>query len=382
MKGGIMIDLYSVLKDAAEKKAIPRIVAHNRIDGPGSSLDLKEFQQCFWNNLRKEEVENEDKAAKWSKNMPRTVGISINLGCVAEAYPLEDGKIGVESHDYGTELIKDPGEIPYDRKYWLLKTLELFNVKGVRVVLHNLIPGIRSSGLGGSATATTAVCLLANKLTGEPFTEPQIVAIASSIEQDMGISITGTQEQSCVVYGGIRDYVWFPWGIPGKEGGYGSSIRYTLLSKKDYLKIENRLSIFHSGKHRMSSDVNAIWRSKLRTHEGLKLHGKKLSLAYEYREGLRTQNWERVNNSIKEYRIVRTQLCSDYMCDVCWEIQGQCERFGAESFPLGAGGGGALMIFCPDPSALNELTSLLEAAYRKIDFNICTNGHEFINIPC
>lgn len=376
-----MKDLYPILKELEKKQVVPRLTAYNRIDGPGSSLDLREFQQCLWLDTGKIIEESDDLSRSWSKVLPRTVGISINLGCVAEAYPLENGKIGVESHDYGTEHIFKPGEIPYRQEYWLVKALELFGLKGVKIVLHNLVPGIQSSGLGGSATAITAVCLLANKLADNLFSPDQIIAMASILEQDMGISITGTQEQSNVVYGGVKDYIWFPWGIPGESGSYGSSIRDVLLDEKDYFELENRMKLYHSGKPRASTDVNKVWRNKLKTTDGLMLHRKKLGIAYEYREGIRLKDWDRVNRSIKEYRQLRITLCKEYMSDTCWEIQGQCERFSAESFPLGAGGGGVVLVFCPYPEEFQNLQLTLDKAYRKINFNICSSGHSFKSIP-
>ena len=376
-----MKDIYPVLKELEKKQVVPRLTAYNRIDGPGSSLDLREFQQCFWHDTGKVFEESDDIARYWSKTLPRTVGISINLGCVAEAYPLEDGKIGVESHDYGTEHILKPGEVPYRQEYWLIKALELFGLKGVKIVLHNLLPGIQSAGLGGSATATTAVCLLANKLADDLFSPEQIIAMASILEQDMGISITGTQEQSSVVYGGVTDYIWFPWGIPGQSGSYGSSIRDVLLDEKDYFELETRMSLYHSGKPRASTDVNKIWRKALTTSEGLMLHRNKLGIAYEYREGIRLKDWDKVNHSIKNYRQLRITLCKEYMSDTCWDIQGQCEGFGAESFPLGAGGGGVVLVFCADPENLKKLQSILDNAYRKFYYKICFSGHVFENIP-
>lgn len=376
-----VVDLFPILSEMKAQNKVPQLIAYNRIDGPGSSLDMREFQQCLWTNEATNYKTNTDHTKLWSAQMPRTVGISINLGCIAEALPLADGKIGIISHEYGTEHIMKPGEIPYHSKFWLLKAIELFGIKGIKIVLHNHIAGIQSSGLGGSATATTAVCLLANKLAGDPFSKEQIVTIAATIEQDMGISITGTQEQSCVVYGGVTDYVWFPWGLPGKDGGYGTSVRETLVQEPDYTEIEHRMAIFHSGVPRSSSDVNQIWRKKLKTHSGLKLHKKKLLHAYNYREALRNKDWEGVSSSIKEYRQIRIELCKEYMCEACWDIQGQCERFGAESFPLGAGGGGAVLVYCSDPERFLETQRNLSQAYRKIDYSIKPYGHEFKNIP-
>lgn len=375
------MDLYPVLKELELNRKIPRLLAYNRIDGPGSSLDLREFQQCFWTLGNGPDPDDSDPSWTWSKSLPRTVGISIDLGCVVEAHPLADGEIGIASIDYGTDLKETPGKIPYRSDNWLLKALEIFNLTGVRFVLHNLIPGIRSSGLGGSATATTAVCLFANKLAGDPFSADQIVAMAAMLEQDMGISLTGTQEQSCVLYGGVTDFVWYPWGIPGQPGSFGSSRRAALLEEEDYGQLETRMGLYHSGQQRDSSFVNEVWRKKLRSLEGLMLHRSKLTIAYDYREGIRTKDWEQMRHAIREYRSTRQQLCEAYMCESCWDVQGQCERFDAESFPLGAGGGGAIMVFCPDPDKLNALHEVLEKAYRRIDFRICSTGHVFNNLP-
>jgi hypothetical protein len=96
------------------------------------------------------------------------------------------------------------------------------------------------------------------------FNRPQLVALASRMEQDLGVSITGTQEQSNVVFGGVTDYVWFPWGLPGRaESGYGRSLRYELIPEKDYPELEQRMAIFHTGHTRASTDVNAVWTKKL-----------------------------------------------------------------------------------------------------------------------
>jgi len=376
-----MINLYSKLKALEESKQFPTITAYNRIDGPGSSLDLREFQEAFWRLPDGVMPENEEEFARWSKGLPRTVGITIDTGCRVTARALEPGRIGIVSDDYGYHEEMAAGHVPFRKELWLLRILDIFGLSGVQMILHNLMPGIKSSGLGGSATATTAVCLMANKLAGARFTGEQIVAIASLIEQDIGISITGTQEQSNVIYGGVTDYVWFPWGMPGEGSSYGTSIRRTLLEEADYPELASRIRIYHSGRERASSDVNSVWRRRLSDAEGFDLHLKQLDTAHEFREGLRTKDWVRVCDSIRQYRLVRVKLCSDYMTSECWDIQGQCENYEAECFPLGAGGGGAVLICSASPERLNQLDQVLEAVYRRINFNLRFRGHEFDGIP-
>jgi D-glycero-alpha-D-manno-heptose-7-phosphate kinase len=376
-----MFDLSSLLTELNRDGRLPRITAYNRIDGPGSSLDLREFQEAFWRLPDGPPPEDDDEFAVWSKDLPRTIGITINIGTVVEAHPLERGNIGVLSMSYGVQETAKAGHVPYRKEYWLLRILDLFGLSGVQFRLHNLVPRVKSSGLGGSAAATTAVCLLANKLSRARFSEEQIIAIASLIEQDMGVSITGTQEQSNVVFGGVTDYVWFPWGMPGGCGGYGTSLRRTLLQETDYPELSARIRVYHSGTERASTDVNAVWRLRLSDLEGYDLHLRKLGVAYEFREGLRKKDWSRVCKAIREYAQTRVKLCPDYMTSECWDIQGYCEDHDAESFPLGAGGGGAVLIFAPSPERLAELDKVLTQAYRRIDFNLRTKGHDFENLP-
>lgn len=380
IEGSMTIELGEALKRASAHFTPPTVVAYNRIDGPGSSLDLREFQQALWALPAKSSC-SPDPSAEWTRTLPRTVGITIDTGTRIQAMPLQRGLIGVRSIEYGTEVIAKPGEVVPVKENWLVKILDIFRLSGVMFVLQNLHAGIQSAGLGGSATATTGVCILANELAGRPFSAIQLISLASRLEQDFGVSITGTQEQSNVVFGGVVDYVWFPWGLPGSpESGYGSSLRFELLVPDEYHELESRLAIFHSGHTRPSADVNAVWRSALYNSEGYDLHSRKLELAYLFREGLRLHNWSQVFESIETYREIRTRLCPAYM-DGSTEILGRSEALGCTAFPLGAGGGGGVLVFAPDPAGLQSLKQDLRPVYREIQFRIRAKGHDLINLP-
>ena len=372
------IQLCDFLKNALKENALPKVIAYNRIDGPGSSLDLNEFQQTFWK--LPDILKKDDPTRKWTENLPRTVGITIDTGTEIEAHPFDPDLIGVKSVEYKTEVTGRPGEIVPISENWLLKIIEIFNLKGVMFVLKNLREGIHSSGLGGSSTATIGVCILANELVGRPFSKTQLISLASRIEQGLGLSITGTQEQSNVLYGGVTDYVWFPWGQPGHPGtGYGESLRYELLPPVDYKLLEKRMAIFHSGHHRQSADVNISWMKALLTEKGYKLHSQKLKVAYAYREGLRLQKWDHVFDSIEKYRKIRIKLSEGYM-ESSWDILERAHSFNCTAFPLGAGGGGGVLLFSPDQDSLEKLREDLKGIYREIPFKIRSKGHEISNL--
>lgn len=375
------INLYEFLRNAVDKHKLPAVVAYNRIDGPGSSLDLRSFQQALWRLPRIPHDYQKDPSMKWSRHMPRTIGITINTGTKVEAYPLEPNKIGVRSIEYGTEVIGRPGEIIPSIENWLLKIIDIFSLSGVMFVLHNLRTGTHSAGLGGSATATTGVCILANELAGKPFSSTQLVSMASYMEHDLGVSITGTQEQANVLYGGIVDYIWCPWGIPGQPNtGFGSSIRTELLSPKYYKECEKRMAVYHTGKMRASTDVNAVWSNALMSLAGYAIHAKKPEIAYEFREGIRLQQWDRVSDSIDDYRKIRTNLCADYLAGA-HEIIGHAEVAGCAAFPLGAGGGGGVFVFGTKPESLMTFREEMKGVYREIPMIIKSTGHDLINLP-
>jgi D-glycero-alpha-D-manno-heptose-7-phosphate kinase len=373
------MNLTNILEKTEKTDKNPSIIAYNRIDGPGSSLDLREWQMSLWNACYLKEINGNDKSMYWSRYLPRTVGITIDIGTLIEAHPIEKGKIGVESVDYKSKHIHEKGKIPPIKEYWLNKIIELFGIDGVLFKLQNLNPELKSAGLGGSATATIGVAILANELSGRVFNKEQIVGMSSMIEQDFGVSITGTQEQSNVIFGGVTDYLWFPWGKPGNEGFYGSSIRTPLLDKKQYPELEDRIAIYFLGE-RSSVDVNSEWRRKLQTEQGFKLHSKKPELAYNFREAIRNQDWQAAKQAIKAYQEIRTELCSDYM-NGTKEIENICQRYGAVSFPLGAGGGGSIMIFSPEKQKLKKLKKQEEISKNlEIEYKILERGHELRNI--
>lgn len=373
-----MVQLHDYLETAQKKKALPSVTAYNRIDGPGSSLDLREFQEAFW-KLPKIPL-NDDPSRRWSENLPRTVGITIDTGTKIKAHPYDPELICVESFEYKTEVFGRPGEIVPVKENWLLKILEIFDLNGVKFILKNLKEGIQSSGLGGSSTAAIGVCILANELAGRPFNQVQLISMASRIEQDLGVSITGTQEQSNVIFGGVKDYVWFPWGVPNMDGpSYGQSLRYELLKPEDYHLLEDRIAVFHSGHPRDSCDVNSVWENLLKTRKGYKLHSKKMKVAYKFREGLRLKKWGHVLESMEEYRRIRENLCTSYMkgSNDLWERARSCN---SSIFPLGAGGGGAVFLFSPDKESMDMLRDDLKDIYTEIPSQIRARGHEIENI--
>jgi hypothetical protein len=271
--------LHKTLKDAKKAGKLPAVIAYNPIDGPGSTLDLREFQQTFCSLPKIPKFPEADPVAAWTRQLPRTIGITINVGTRGEARPFKPGFVAARSYDFKWQVSGQSGLIPATKQNWLLKIMDLFGLSGVEFALRNTHLGLASSSLGGSATATTDVCLLANELAGRPFRPTQLVALASRMEQDLGVTITG-QEQFNVAFGGVTYYVWLPWGLPARaDSCYGCSLRYEPIPEKDYPELEQRTAIFHTGHTRASTDMNAVWTKKLATKSSHALHQRKREVA-------------------------------------------------------------------------------------------------------
>jgi len=372
------LTLHEKLVLAKEQGKLPKLTVFNRIDGPGSSLDLPIFQQSFWRLTTVPQDPLADPEMDWSKGLPRTIGISINVGTMIEASPIEPGKLGVESFDYGFSYIYDKDAIPPTKENWLLRIMDAFNLDGVKFIIKNKFPELKSAGLGGSAAVTVGVALLANKLSGNKLSNNQIIGMAAVMENNLGVSITGTQEQSCAVYGGIRDFVWFPWGIPGQGNFYGTSIQQELIKPADYAEVRKRMDIYFTVE-RHSSDVNAKWYEELKKVTGFKLHKQKCMLAYEFRESLRKKDWNNLGKPIEAYRKIRTQLCSNYMSEMHKEFMHLAEQQGCICFPLGAGGG-SILAYSENPENLIKLRKVLPSTFRYIDYTISEKGHIIENL--
>jgi D-glycero-alpha-D-manno-heptose-7-phosphate kinase len=176
------LELRDRLQAAQDRGEPPTIIARHRIDGPGSTLDMREFQQGLWRPPVWPDDPNSDPSAAWSAELPRTICLTIDTGTRVDAHPYQAGMIAVQSSEYGTEVVARSGQVAATQENWLVKTIDAFGLSGLAFHLHSLRPGLLSAGLRGSATAMTAVCLLANRLAGDPMDGHQIVGLASRLE--------------------------------------------------------------------------------------------------------------------------------------------------------------------------------------------------------
>ncbi|MCX5748653.1 MAG: GHMP kinase [Candidatus Saganbacteria bacterium] len=375
--------VHNRLADAEKRGKLPSVTGFHRIDGPGSGLNMPLVQRTYFSFREVPGRLDRDPSWKWSKGLPRTVDFTINTGTKITAYPFKPGKLAIESMDYPDlrHVEGKTGQIPPVKRNWLLKIMETFGLNGVMMTIENTDERTMSGGLGGSATVSTSVAILAAHLAGIALSKAQTVSLASVYENDLGVSLTGTQEQWNVVRGGIADHVWFPFGRPGLGTGYGDAVVRTLLQPAQYGDVRPHMALIHSGRMHASKAVNREWLRKIKTAAGYRDYAGLLPLAYDFAEAVRTRDWGKASELIEKYRAIRTTLCREYMSGSEWLYE-IASRNKTVIFPLGAGGGGVCLNFGETPGAVESTVAEVRAIDpgRIIDFDLREKGHILENV--
>jgi D-glycero-alpha-D-manno-heptose-7-phosphate kinase len=63
-----------------------------------------------------------------------------------------------------------------------------------------------------------------------------------------------------------------------------------------------------------------------------------------------------------------------------WDLLERAKSCNSTVFPLGAGGGGGVLLFSPNPESLDKLREDLAGVYNEIPFKIRSGGHEISNV--
>ena len=99
-----MSNLYKKLLDAKKRYALPTVIAYNRIDGPGSSLDLREFQQTFWTLKPMPHDFYSDPSMKWTEKFPVW---NLPYNNLIYWYPTHDTFHATQIRNMGIKKYKD-----------------------------------------------------------------------------------------------------------------------------------------------------------------------------------------------------------------------------------------------------------------------------------
>ena len=317
-------EVRALLQRARDEGVELSVVGHLRgVDGPGSSLDLPEFQ-----------VKLTPKDVNSLQNIPSTPTIASEFS-VKIRFELADNPDVIEyvAPDYGipidkpykiTGLIepnKETGKIPQgDAPAFIFRNI--FGLKGVRIICEEVSPLALAGGMESSNVFNVALISAASMLSGANLSLADIFNLAVKLENDEFNGLTGGQGHLCCMIGGAYRHVWLSGmkGIDGRLTNPYAALTMPLLEKKGLGGIEEHMMLVQAGKEyengkpttgRTATLINWMWTDLLRDNDkiGVPLHQEKLGLADKYTRAMQASDFKTMAGCIHRYVEIRDQLC-------------------------------------------------------------------------
>lgn len=242
--------------------------------------------------------------------------------------------------------------------------------KGIEIVYMADIP-LGSVGVGLASSSSLAVGVL-NALyafLGKHVSAERLAREACQIEIDQLKNPIGKQDQYAVAYGGLN-YYQFNYD--------GSVFMDPLICKKNTrLELESHLLFFYTGTARQSSAIlqeqNENIMAKQQTLDQL------VEIAYEARTLLENNDISSVGYLLNKSWCLKRQLASKVSNLEIDEMYAKAMAGGAVGGKiLGAGGGGFLMLFVPDPFKQSVRNAL--AGYKEVLVSFEPQGSKIIYV--
>ncbi|HEX6123141.1 MAG TPA: hypothetical protein VFY89_08270, partial [Ktedonobacterales bacterium] len=283
----------------------------------------------------------------------------------------DSGRAGVQlsSSDYATLYYHAPGEeMAWDGDLRLPRAiLHHFGINtGVEVFLACQVPP--GTGLGSSSAAAVALVKGLSTLTGRPLSTLELAEEACAIEiEKLGMPI-GKQDQYFAAFGGLNAITFSAAGCAPRPLRVTEATRRTL---------EANLMLFFTGTAHTSTHILAAQReATARQRSGVieALHHIK-GLAERAIVALEGDQPDRIGELLHENWIQKKRLASGITNAAIDEDYSEALAQGALGGKItGAGGGGFLMLYCPQERQ-ERVTKALEArGLRRMDFGFDTEG--------
>jgi 4-alpha-glucanotransferase len=324
-------------------KNIPRgtklfIKGHLRgVDGPGSSLDLPEFQIKLTprGNILIEQVPSTP-----------TLASEFSVTVQFELLPDDNDRDVIEyiAPDYGItqktpyrvkggiKLNPATKDTPWettpngqkDGPAFIFRNI--FGLGGMRIICADTDAMALAGGMESSNVFNVALIAAASMLSGASLSQADVFSLAVKLENNEFKGLTGGQGHLCCMLGGAYRHLW----LSGMTDNAGEPVNpYAALSvpflTDDQLNaIEDHMFLVQAGKEfengqpkvkRTASLINYMWTDLLRYNdaEGVKLHQQKIALSGQYTKALQEGKFEDAVTAVNRYVDIRDELCRRWM---------------------------------------------------------------------
>jgi D-glycero-alpha-D-manno-heptose-7-phosphate kinase len=238
---------------------------------------------------------------------------------------------------------------------------------GVEITTMGDIP-TEGSGLGSSSTVTVGALHAMHSFKRELVLEEQLAREACKIEREILGSPIGVQDQYIAAYGGLR-FIEF------KTGGdivVGPNIRLDPITAR---RLNDNLLLFYTGKTRKADNILAEQKTNIKSR--LSVLAEMKQLAYEAYEQLKCGNVDAVGELLDESWQLKKGLASQISSGDIDDMYSTARRAGAAGGKItGAGGGGFLLLYCPNGSQEKVRAAL--GQLQELPFNLGKDGTKVI----
>lgn len=321
-------EVIALLQRAKELSIELSITGHLRgIDGPGSSLDLPEFQRGL-TPIKKNSFEQIPSTPTIASEFFTTVKFELaddsqNIVYVAPDYGIFEENPMVFSGDVRLEEI-DPKKRQRYAPGFIFRNL--FGLKGIKITLEGISPMALAGGMESSNVFNTALIAAASMLSGVDLSQAEIFSLAVKMENDEFVGLTGGQGHLATLLGGAYQHIWLS-GIKDDSGhpvNPYSAISVPLVGEDGLGAIEEHVMLVQAGKEyvdgeakigRTASSINFMWMDLLRDQDpvGLRLHKEKITLTAEYVRALREKDFDKAAQTVIRYVEIREQLIKRWL---------------------------------------------------------------------
>ena len=253
-----------------------------------------------------------------------------------------------------TEVVKDPDQIEHRIFRQVLKD---FGTKGVEITSMADIPA--GTGLGSSSAFTVALLKLLYTYNEKFASTYKIAKEACDVEINQLGNPIGKQDQFASAFGGLRYYEFRPDGFVKTEP--------IVMRSSSFRKLEDSIMMFYTG---ALHDANQILKeqSKALASQNEKINAtiKLCEMTRELKKSFEENDIDALGTTLARSWEIKKSLASGIsnpLIDNCYERGMKAGASGGKL--LGAGGGGFLLFYVPEPEkkqavreALHDLIEL------------------------
>jgi D-glycero-alpha-D-manno-heptose-7-phosphate kinase len=250
------------------------------------------------------------------------------------------------------EEVDDPAQV----RHPILREALAHHWSGGPVELASVADAPPGTGLGSSGAYAVCAIKALRLLAGVELSPAELAEEASHLEIELLGRSIGKQDQYAASFGGARTYTFLP----------DDSVEVRELELNDHVRraLRDDFLLFFTGRERSASDILGAGQD----HRAL---DRLRTLAHETAAALEAGDLDRCGDLMQEHWEAKRRRAPGTVTDDMDALRRRALHAGARGvISLGAGGGGFLLVYTPDP----ELTRAALAGVPELRFGLDSVG--------